>query len=155
MSASEDEIGRLWKQFLAVYYTPKGLARARQLAELLAAALGPYAPENLDKTHVHPWILVWEARGNLPEAIRLAERDIADKRAEIEAGDLAPYPQLLRSAAEYLRDSLTFQAERYLKAGNKAKARDCLREVSALCERYGWRPDEDVQVLFQQLNEAP
>jgi hypothetical protein len=155
MSAKEDEIQRLWKQFLEVYYTPEGLRRARQLAELLAAALGPYTPEKLDKTHLHPWILVWEARGNLQEAIRLAERDIADKRAEIEAGDLAPYPQLLLNAAEYLRDSLSFQGERYLKVGNQAKARDCLREVSALCERYGLAADEDVQVLFQQLNEAP
>jgi hypothetical protein len=155
MSAKEDEIQRLWEQFLEVYYTPESLPRARQLAELLGAALGPYTPEHLEKSHVHPWILVWEARGNLQEAIRLAERDIARKRAEIEAGDFAPYPQLLLNAAEYLRDSLTFQAERYLKVGNKAKARDCLREVSVLCERYGVEPDEDVQALFQQLKHVP
>jgi hypothetical protein len=126
----------------------------RLLAELLAAVLGPYVPEALAKTYVHPWILVWEACGNLPEAIRVAGHDIADTRAEIEAGDLAPYPRLLLSPTEYLRDSLTFQAERYLKVGNKAKARDCLHEVAALSERYGLRPDEDVQVLFQQMKEA-
>jgi hypothetical protein len=154
MGARESEIGRLWDQFLKVYYTPQGLPRARQLAEQLATALGDYTPECPDKTHVHPWILVWEARGNLQEAIRLAGRDIAGKRAELEAGDFDRHPRLLLDAVEYLRDSLTFQAERYVKVGNKEKARDCLREVYALCERYGIRPDEDVQSLSQQLNEA-
>src|SRR5262249_29370994 len=106
MSASEDEIQRLWKQFIEVYYTPDGLPRARQLAEQLAAALGPYTPEHLEKYHVAAWTLVWEARGNLQEALRLAERDIARTRAEIDAGDFAEYPRLLLEAAEYLRDSL-------------------------------------------------
>jgi hypothetical protein len=154
MSAKEDEVERLWEQLLEVYHTPQGLPRARQLAEQLATALGEYTPECPDKTHVHPWILVWEARGNLQEAIRLAGRDIAGKRAELQAGDFDPYPRLLLKTVEYLRDSLTFQAERYVKIGNKEKARDCLREVYALCERYGIRPDEDVQSLFQQVNEA-
>jgi hypothetical protein len=152
MSASEDEVGRLWKQFLEAYYTPvshtpDSLPRARQLAELLAAALGPYDPEHLKGSHVHPWILVWEARGNLQEALRLAERDIARKRAQIDAGEFAAYPKLLLEAAEYLRDSLEFQAERYLKVGDEAKARECLHEMSVLGERYGLEPPEDWQVL--------
>lgn len=153
MSASEDEIQRLWKQFIEVYYTPDSLPQARQLAELLAAALGPYTPEHLETYHVAAWVLVWEARGNLQEALGLAERDIARKRAEIDAGDFAPYPKLLREAAEYLRDSLEFQAERYLKVGDEARAWDCLREMSALGERYGLEPPEDWQALSQHLKQ--
>src|ERR1700733_3079575 len=137
MRAREDVIDQLWKQLLEVFYVPESLPRTQQIAELLAAALGPYNPEHLKKTDVHPWILVWEARGNLQEAIRLAERDIAGKRAEVEAGDFDPYPRLLLDQVEYLRDSLTFQGERYLKLGDKPKARDCLGELSVLCERYG------------------
>ena len=154
MSANEDEVGRLWRQFLEVYYTPEGLPKARQLAEQLATALGEYDREGPDKAHVHPWILVWEARGNLPEAIRLAEHDLAGKRAELEAGDFDPYPRLLLETVEYLCGGLTFQAERYVKIGNKEKARACLGEVSALCERYGIQPDEDAQALFRQVNEG-
>lgn len=153
MSASEDEIQRLWKQLVEAYYTPDGLPRARQLAELLAAALGPYAPEHLDKHHVAAWVLVWEARGNLQEALGLAERDIARKRAEIDAGDFAPYPKLLHEAAEYLRDSLEFQAERYLKVGDDARARECLREMAVLGERYGLEPPEDWRVLSEHFKQ--
>ena len=153
MSASEDEIGQLWKQFLEAYYKPDSLPRARELAEQLAAALGPYTPEHLKGSQVHPWILVWEARGNLQEALRLADRDIARKRVQIDAGDFAPYPHLLLEAAEYLRDSLEFQAERYLKVGDEAKARECLREMSDLGERYGLEPNEDVRVLSRHLKQ--
>ena len=153
MSASEDEIQRLWKQLVEVYYTPDRLPQARQLAELLAAALGPYTPEHLEKYRVAAWALVWEARGNLQESLRLGERDIARVRAEIEGGDFAPYPKLLLEAAEYLRDSLEFQAERYLKVGDEAKARDCLHEMSVLGERYGLEPPEDWRVLSEHLKQ--
>jgi hypothetical protein len=132
-------------------YSDLAFAEARQVAEQLASRLGDPTPDSIAR-YVHSWILIWEARGNLEEASRIAELDISRKRAEIESGDYAPYPELLREQIEYLYDSLYLQADRYATSGNLKRALACIDEVHSLGERWGIEPDEDVQVLFAKLH---
>ena len=124
--------------------------KSKQVAERLASVLGE-ATEECIRRYIHSWILIWEARGNLEEAVRLQNLDINRKRSEIEAGDYDRYPSLLPEEIEYLQDSLYLQAIRFEKLGNKHSAIDCLCEVYDLANRYGIGPDEDTQALYAKL----
>ncbi len=123
---------------------------AARIADELANVLGNSSPQKMD-WYIQSWIQIWEVRGDLNEAIRLANIDIARKRSEIEAGDFDPYPHLLQEQVEYLQDNLYMQAGRYEEVGDVAAAIECLKENLLLANRYGREPDPDVVSLMARL----
>jgi hypothetical protein len=149
MNARDDEIQRLYDE-LNRLYCHDHLAEAKQVAEELATALGEPTPDSL-RWHVHDWTLVWDARGNYREALRIQDLDIARVRAEIGSGDYDPYPELLVEEVKYLQDGFYLQAERHHKLGDRREAIHCLREIYALAERYHVAPDEDAHALLSRL----
>jgi hypothetical protein len=125
--------------------------RAREVADRLERLLGEPTPDSV-RDYVQSWILIAEARGEIAEAIRLAEADLVCARAELARGGYESYPNALRKDVEYIQDSLHLQAERYLKLYDGASARRCLQEIYRLAEEYNIGPDEDVRELFEALN---
>jgi hypothetical protein len=149
MNATESEIERLSHELNALNW--KGASKkAEAVAEQLASLLGERNPANVAK-HVHSWILISEARGEIEEAIRLEDLEIARKLADVEAGDFDAYPSLLKEAVEYVQDGLHLQALRHLKLGKKQMAIKCLRDIYALGDRFGLSPDDDVQSMLADL----
>ena len=94
MVERDELIERLSAELGRCYYGGDRDGAAR-LADQLADVLGNSSPLKMDR-YIQSWIQIWEARGDLNEAIRLANIDITRKRSEIEAGDFDPYPQLLQ-----------------------------------------------------------
>lgn len=149
MNAREAEIEEL-STTLNRLYCSGDVAGTKQVAEKLSQLLGEPTPQIIER-FIHSWILLWEARGDLEEAIRLQDQDIARERAEIEAGDYNAYPKLLAEAAEYLQDSLYLQAERCHELGSDMRAINYLSEACTIAEKYGVEVDEDVRALLARL----
>lgn len=149
MDERDELIERLSAELGRCYYGGDRDGAAR-LADQLADVLGNSSPLKMDR-YIQSWIQIWEARGDLNEAIRLANIDITRKRSEIEAGDFDPYPQLLQEEIEYLQDNLYMQAGRYDEIGNVGAAIECLRENLLLASRFGREPDPDVVSLLGSL----
>ena len=149
MSQVAENIDRLFSKLNHLYCNFETEA-AKIIAEELAALLGTPTPESISR-YVYAWELIWEVRGNIEEAIRIADLDIDRKRGEIESGDYDPYPEMLPEEVGYLRDAIYLQAERYNELGNSQKAIEYLNAGLALTARYGIQPDNDTQLLLAKL----
>lgn len=144
------ELDRVFRELCDLIWSEK-YVEAKPISDQLAEMLGNPTPESL-RWHVHSWCLIYEARGDPAEAIRLADVDIARKRAEIEEGDFVHYPRLLGEAVLYLQDSLYIQALRYRRMGAVDMAMKCLVEACEFAERYNVPLDEDVKSMLSVLN---
>lgn len=126
--------------------------RARSLATKLETMLGDPTPECLQR-YAQSWIMIHESRDNLEEAIRLEEKQIHAELAELQSGELDPYPNLVADTAESVHDGLYLQAMRYRKLGNLALAINCLKQAYSLEERYKVSSDNDVRALLAELTD--
>lgn len=145
------EIERLTKETYALYNAGK-LEQARSRASALERVLGSPTGES-EKWYVHSWTIIYELRGDIQEAVRVADLDISRKRQDIADGGYELYPKLLAEDVEYLQTSLFFQAERLYKSHNNIGARECLCEIYDLAHRYGIEPDEDVHELQRSITD--
>jgi hypothetical protein len=150
MNPKTTDIDRLHDLLLRLYYEDN-LLHAREVAEELARILGDPTPECIAR-HIHSWILICEARGNIAEAIRLQDREIARMRTQLEAGGYEPYPELRLEHIEYVLDGLHLQAARYERIGNREKAIEALAEIYRLAGIFGVVPDQDVQEMYARLS---
>lgn len=124
--------------------------RAMDVAQQLEQVLGEPTSDNLDE-NLYSWILIAEAHGDIAKAIQLQDAEIVRLRSEFALGGYDAYPVALRKDVEYLQDCLDLQAERYLKVGDREKAKACVLEIYSLADKYGIGPTEDARTLFNLL----
>jgi hypothetical protein len=123
---------------------------ARAVAEDLAKLLGDPTDEP-SFPHSCAWVAIHEARDDLGGAIRIEDAALARHRRDMKLRDYDKYPHALGEDVEHLQDSLYFQAERHIKLGQRNEAMVRLTEIYILADKYGVKPDEDVDALLEEV----
>lgn len=121
------------------------------ISEKLSAILGPPSEQSY-KDYPEPWVLIYETRNQIEDAIRVAELEIMRRRSAILANEFDAYPRLKYEMVQYLQDGLYLQADRLNRNGESIKALCCLHEVYSLGSIYDSPPDDDVKELMKLLS---
>ena len=109
-SDTNEFIDELSSRLISAYHSDHPNQALKFATEIELLLEGP--PANEYGRHIYTWILIYEAKGNLKEAIRLSNIVIAKTVSQIESGDYAEYPTLLTEELELLNDELFLQADR-------------------------------------------
>jgi hypothetical protein len=148
--SQEDEIEYLAKQLVYWFWRPKR-RRAKAYAERLASLLGDPTPERVMEYSEH-WISIWEARGNTQEAIRIANATLDGDKAELEdAASEHRHKNWFAEDARCLQVGLFLQADRHLRLGDRARARQRMLEAKELADKYGVEMDAQERTLLTDL----
>src|SRR5262249_32777452 len=110
VSAKDRKMEQLRAELRQLYCSGQ-LDAAKKVANQLARILGSPTPASL-KRHMNLWTLIWEAQGNILEAIRLQNRDLSRQRAALAAGAFDSQPKLLADAIKNIQDALCLQIAR-------------------------------------------
>jgi len=129
--------------------------RATYYADRLAKLLGSPTKECLYR-YCHYWILIYDTRGDTSEAIRLANLELEEERQELFADKTqnASCGTFLDDVRG-LQEGLFLQADRYLRIGDRARAKETMREATDLAERYGVELDAQERALLADLQWEP
>ena len=127
---------------------------AFSLAFELEGLLGT-PPVNENDRYILNWIAVFEGKGNLDEAIRLGDIELADKISQTKPEDFVDYPKLFLKELKDLEDGLFLQAYRCCKNSETERASKYLEQIFALAKQYGFVPDqEEVYDLERELSKS-
>jgi tetratricopeptide (TPR) repeat protein len=150
-----DEVSYLYDKLLFWLYQRQDPRRARPYAERLAKLLPTVAPQHDAIFGEECWSLVFEATGDLANAIRHRENEIRLIRHLHAISQNAPHLRLATQGYGYgdLSDRLDLLAVLYHDSGNLEKAIRTLQESNQLCEKHGI-PFDGKDILEEYLEES-
>jgi hypothetical protein len=147
-ASAEEEIEYLASQTTYWFWKPN-YTRARKYGERLAELLNDQ--KNPEK-YSEEWVAVWEARGNIEEAIRSADVTITQEKLRwTRYEDADRSTDWFRDDVKSLQDALFLQADRCVRVGKLEKAKTNMIEATQLARQFGLPLDEDSQALLQKL----
>ncbi|HUY35105.1 MAG TPA: hypothetical protein VMV69_20315 [Pirellulales bacterium] len=149
-----DEIEYLYDKLLYWLYQRENVGKARPYAERLGSLLPRAAPGGETIFGEECWSLVYESRGDLPNAIEHRKNEVRlIRRLHELARNVRQRDLVLKDYGhEDLSDRLDLLATLYHDAGELEHALSTLRESKRICEAHGIKFDGD-DLLREYLEE--
>ena len=150
-----DEIGYLYDKLLYwLYQQAADAAKARPYAERLELLLPKATPKHEAIFGEECWSLVYEARNDLPKAIKHRENEIRLIRRVHEISRGTPQQDIIFRLHSYadLSDRLDLLAVLYYTNGNLDKMLGTIHESKRICEEHGVKFDGE-DILQEYLEE--
>jgi hypothetical protein len=147
-ASTEEKIEYLASQATYWFWKPN-YTSARDYAERLAELL---KDQKDPERYIEEWVAIWEARGNIEEAMRYADITITQEKLRWTSyEDADRHTDWFRDDVKSLQDALFLQANRAVRLGKREKAKKYMIEAAELAKRFGLPLDEDGEALLHQL----
>jgi hypothetical protein len=150
--SKDEEIDYLASQATYWFWSSEDdLPKARYYAERLAKLIDDHNLEYSSRNS-EEWALVWDARGNVREAIRYADMTINKYKADLVHCDESDHDKVwFREDMRSLQDALFLQADRHLRLRDRENAKQRMIEAAELSKQYGVPLDDDELALLKDL----